>query len=104
MTKALEALEGLYEAANGCGNLDEWQIDQAYKLLRQELEWQDISTAPKDGTWIKVRGSDGDEHKVKYRKNKVNDHCWYKGNGVYLNQNFLTDWVHLPPPPQGENE
>lgn len=78
------------------------------------MEWQPISTAPKDGTWIWCYGEAADEggHIVdrnqfsaqytNYLNGRTTDHfCWQFAwyDGGYYGRCEPTHWQPLPPPP-----
>jgi len=80
------------------------------------MEWQPISSAPKDGTWILVTGSaidwDGETEPAVFAAQWTehlngNDGpqygrwqmAWYDG-GYYGECDLPTHWMPLPTPPQ----
>lgn len=67
--------------------------------LKVRTQWRQISTAPKDGTFILVLDADGE---VRYAQ--WNKPGWWCGHDCYGNDEFVEDpthWMPLPPP-QGE--
>lgn len=79
------------------------------------MDWQDISTAPKDGTWILVCGGQTEDeeknrtHAVVQWANYLNcgvtdwhwQFAWYDG-GYYGRYSNPTHWLPLPETPKGE--
>ena len=74
--------------------------------LRQEitslsdklLGWRDISTAPKDGTWILLSQTYWVVPTVGFWADE--DVGW--SDGEYYNLKGFTHWMPLPPPPNKE--
>lgn len=58
------------------------------------MAWQDISTAPKDGTTIDVVGDEGVE-----RVWWSDLGCWMDLTGTYAVNEYPTHWMPLPSPP-----
>lgn len=64
--------------------------------------WQDIGTAPKDGTYVLVwRPDEGDGHHEAHAGIDVwIEGCWYKSRRLQQ----PTHWMPLPSPPSKEGE
>lgn len=63
-------------------------------------EWQDISTAPKDGSWILVY-SDGIIHQVRWYSSHMNmHHSWRTASVKARGITHATHWQPLPAPPK----
>jgi hypothetical protein len=62
-----------------------------------DMEWQDISTAPKDGIYILAARYDGFVKVVKFCPHH---NLWRQENGNYWGTNAPTHWMPLPPPPK----
>lgn len=60
--------------------------------------WQDIATAPKDGTWILAYGIDGTVHRVSWGRTRQDELAWCTAHG-WCAFRYLTHWMPLPPPP-----
>jgi hypothetical protein len=71
--------------------------------LNARLAWQDISTAPKDGTEILVRRDNGCswEHYVVWWGQNEETYPWVSDGNAYASDRF-DDWMPLPPPPPKE--
>jgi hypothetical protein len=74
-------------------------------------EWKDISTAPKDGTWVLISGGSiwygwsGDTIPTcvvgQFLPTSNSwQFAWYDG-GFYGEYETPTHWMPLPPPPKG---
>jgi hypothetical protein len=68
------------------------------------MEWQPINTAPKDGTWVLVRGGeiyygwDGDTKPTMVVAQFINE-CWqfaWYDSGCYGEYENPTEWMPLP--------
>ncbi len=64
------------------------------------MEWQQIETAPKDGTWILAINSDsngGRPHVVHFSEKHGKKFPWTTGAGAVAR---MTHWMPLPEPPE----
>lgn len=104
----IAALDAKYPLAKSQAVLD------AITLLRR-MQWQPISTAPKNGTFVLLYGavySDVDTHKAAWEDNKYDEDSpqmmWCVANSAdrdYYTRDEVTNpthWMPLPePPPEG---
>lgn len=82
---------------------EQWQaMKTELKQLRAERQWQDISTAPKDGTKILAYLIDNAEHRKSFPENERNGIdiiVWTNHNkGGWISNRFgtPTHWMPLP--------
>lgn len=68
------------------------------------MDWQDISSAPRDGTFVLVFGTDGVD-KAQFREWSFESSWERDYTASYENDlatvSAPTHWMPLPPPPQG---
>lgn len=87
-------------------------------------DWQDIATAPKDGTKIRIMSVDGVDGKPMFEGDAnwrgepkealyspLTGDCfapartltgWMRADSPYLVPGAIAGWMHLPPPPAKE--
>lgn len=61
-------------------------------------EWQDISTAPKDGEWIQLWKEGWDAPWVAQRAEIDDEDCWFDGSAVEGDEDGPTHWKPAPLP------
>jgi len=62
-------------------------------------EWQDISTAPKDGTWVIGANGETPTRPMRWVDNAFKVPHYHKGELIEFMAN-CTHWVPLPSPPK----
>jgi hypothetical protein len=71
---------------------------------RAKAGWQDISTAPKDGTVVDLwRGPrDGYPGHMAREAKWVDGYWWWKSNKYQEQDDNISHWMPIPPPPATE--
>lgn len=98
--QALETYERLLAASDGSKTPVTIEDDLFIRtaLTASSQAWQDISTAPRDGTWILITNTSnwgGKYRKVREARWNKRDSSW----GPFTTSNSITHWMPLPPPP-----
>jgi len=82
------------------------EIERLRTLLAEETEacaraddgWQDISTAPKDGTWVLGWAErDSSPYRISWGRNHNNRLAWCTAFGSFVD-GYITHWMPLTPP------
>lgn len=83
----------------------EWPADDAVNAVLAALtpQWEPISTAPRDGTWILLARPGHDEVLLGYW-HRTHNAWWGQGGtgGTWKKWQEATKWLPVPAPPEGE--
>lgn len=82
------------------------EVIAAWHERNSEPRWQDISTAPKDGTPILVfvRTDEGAEMQQVAVHDGDRLYPWAVSDGSSYHRDLFTHWMPLPPPPRSNHE
>jgi hypothetical protein len=102
--RALEAATEAYVKSRCGGSLPEYCMRDALSAAMAVdgvalQSWQDISTAPKDGTWI-LGWSDPDKspYRISWGRNHRNELTWCTNFSSFI-EGYITHWQPLPAAP-----